>query len=109
MTEKEYSSFLHQLGYVYAANKKSENPCKLMFTGVSEQLKTELVVRGASYWPIGIHSESYIDRLPKDQLVYLTADSSETLEEFDPNKAYIIGGMVDHNRLKHATIDKAHG
>ena len=66
MTDKEYSSFLHQLGYVYAANKKSENPWKLMFTGVSEKLKTELVTRGASYWPIGIHSESYIDRLPKE-------------------------------------------
>ena len=37
-----------------------------MFTGVSEKLKTELETRGASYWPIGIHSESYIDRLPKE-------------------------------------------
>ena len=26
MTDKEYNSFLHQLGYVYASNKKSENP-----------------------------------------------------------------------------------
>jgi Trm5-related predicted tRNA methylase len=32
------------------------------------------------------------------QVVYLTADSPHTLDVLDPTKAYVIGGLVDHNR-----------
>merc|ERR1719183_1385614 len=42
-----------------------------------------------------------------DNTVYLTADTDDILEEIDPNKVYIIGGIVDRNRLKEATYKKA--
>jgi hypothetical protein len=41
------------------------------------------------------------------QLVYLTSDAEETLYNFDPSCAYIIGGIVDRNKLKGMTYDKA--
>ena len=41
------------------------------------------------------------------QLVYLTSDAEETLETLDPSCAYIIGGIVDRNRLKGITHKKA--
>lgn len=61
--------------------------------------------------------KSYLDIFPKEQLVYLTADSEHDLLELDPNdvpyrflfhfstfslvrQIYIIGGIVDHNRYK---------
>ncbi|TIB70444.1 hypothetical protein E3Q24_02947 [Wallemia mellicola] len=39
--------------------------------------------------------------------VYLTADTDNVLTELDTSKHYIIGAMVDHNRLKNITVDKA--
>lgn len=44
---------------------------------------------------------------PNHQLVYLTGDSEETLSTLDNNTTYIIGGIVDRNRLKRAAIDRA--
>lgn len=41
------------------------------------------------------------------QLVYLTSDADEVLESLDSDCAYIIGGIVDRNRHKHITFNKA--
>lgn len=46
---------------------------------------------------------------PAKQLVYLTSDAEDTIETLDDDTAYIIGGIVDRNRLKGATYTKACG
>lgn len=48
-----------------------------------------------------------MDHHEKEDLVYLTADSENIVNVLDPTKAYIIGGIVDRNRYKHLTLDKA--
>jgi len=44
---------------------------------------------------------------PDHQFVFLTGDSSNTLTRLDNNTTYIIGGIVDRNRLKRAAINRA--
>lgn len=36
---------------------------------------------------------------PED-IVYLSSESETVLHEIDPAKIYVIGALVDHNRLK---------
>ena len=51
--------------------------------------------------------QCYSDFFHKESLVYLTADSPNTITSLSKDKVYIIGGIVDRNRLKGATHAKA--
>ncbi len=44
---------------------------------------------------------------PNHKFVYLTGDSPNTLTTLNDNTTYIIGGIVDRNRLKLAAIERA--
>lgn len=41
------------------------------------------------------------------KIVYLTSDSSTTLDTLDDDTIYVIGGIVDRNRLRYATMNRA--
>ena len=43
----------------------------------------------------------------KDDLIYLTGDCEENMGPYDSTKTYVIGGIVDHNKLKGLTASKA--
>jgi len=49
---------------------------------------------------ITVTTEHYTEVVAKQDLLYLTSDSPNVLEEMDPTKAYVIGGLVDHNHHK---------
>lgn len=42
-----------------------------------------------------------------DSVVYLSADSSETLDKLEPYTSYVIGGLVDRNREKNLCQNRA--
>ncbi|XP_054040725.1 tRNA methyltransferase 10 homolog B isoform X4 [Rissa tridactyla] len=51
--------------------------------------------------------ESYLDLFPLDAIVYLTPDSENVLEDVDPSKVYVLGGLVDESIHKKLTLQRA--
>jgi tRNA (guanine9-N1)-methyltransferase len=110
MSEKELKSLVQQLLFSYGSNRGASHPVRLVFSGVAADSFTGQKLRkmaGFDTWPIEILEGPYIDRFPREELVYLTADAEVVLDSFEKDKVYVIGGIVDHNRLKGVTMAKA--
>lgn len=56
---------------------------------------------------IEITEESWIDLFPSEDIIYLTPDANEALEEVDGNKIYILGGLVDESIQKKRSYTRA--
>ena len=107
LTDKERHSLKQQLMYSYSSLRHCAQPCRLYFTGLPAPLLEALTQVSQGNWEAELETASFSERFRKEDLVYLSADAENTLEEFDETKTYVIGGLVDHNRLKRATISKA--
>ena len=119
MTAKEIASLASQIRYCYSYNKNSQHPSLWAATSLNgttlDHLEKET---GFNEWPnrafVGtpLSLEEYYDKesdedYVKNNVVYLTSDSENTITTLDTEKVYVIGGIVDRNRLKRAAIDRA--
>uniref|UniRef100_A0A0G4GWW7 tRNA (guanine(9)-N(1))-methyltransferase n=1 Tax=Chromera velia CCMP2878 TaxID=1169474 RepID=A0A0G4GWW7_9ALVE len=114
LTEKELKSLVQQSMYVYGANRKAKTPVQLHFTGVDPKEEGGGAVAdgfrrlsGCDTWLCSFHKNGFADVFPKDRLVYLTSDSETSLTSLDSDRVFVIGGIVDRNRLKGQTKTKA--
>ncbi|KAL1923774.1 uncharacterized protein VTP21DRAFT_8754 [Calcarisporiella thermophila] len=110
MSEKEISSLASQVGRCHATNRASRHPCNVYVTSLNGRLKQrfETSYRDAERWhEIHLESRGFDEMFNKEELVYLSADASEVIEELDETKVYIIGGIVDKNRHKGLCFNKA--
>jgi tRNA (guanine9-N1)-methyltransferase len=119
-SERNIKSLSQQIMFSYGLNRRHSNPCNLYITGLGPKLRTQLSKNHFEDWT-GVESTNndYLSfmqqtnnnennyNLTNKTLVYLTSDAEETLETLDTSHAYIIGGIVDRNRLKGATYKKA--
>eukprot|EP01032_Pedospumella_encystans_P021276 gene21276-24145_t len=123
--ESTMKSLTQQIMFCYGINRRHECPAAMYMTGVGPLVTANLNKSNFSHWQgVTITREDYIvhphfslEPQPAQnsdgsantvkQLVYLTSDAEETLETLDPRCAYIIGGIVDRNRHKFATFNKA--
>ena len=113
MTTKEIGSLASQIRYCYSHNRHNPHPCALTVTSLEgETLANMQNVAGFDDWTTRAFSSSdksvaevFQDRL--QDVVYLTSDSENTIEHLDNSKIYVIGGIVDRNRLKRAAINRA--
>ncbi|XP_014901349.1 tRNA methyltransferase 10 homolog C [Poecilia latipinna] len=101
MSRKEIENTVSQLMEVEGWNRRATEPFHLHFCNLQpdSHCKKELLKRyGAETWDrllITSTEQHYIDVFPREQLVYLTADSPNILRSFDHSKVYIIGALVD--------------
>ncbi|KAG1363758.1 tRNA (guanine(9)-N1)-methyltransferase [Cocos nucifera] len=113
MTPNEIHSLVQQYAYELNCdilNGRCASPAHLWLTGCRGEIETQLQrLPGFDKWIIEKESRPYIEALQdnKENLVYLTADAETILDELDPKKIYIIGGLVDRNRWKGITMKKA--
>ncbi|XP_057471436.1 uncharacterized protein LOC130760229 [Actinidia eriantha] len=110
MTTSEIHSLVQQIMYCYAINGRSTSPGHLWLTSLQGEMEIQLKrLPGFDKWIIEKEDRPYIEAFQdhKEHLVYLTADSENTLDELDPMNIYIVGGLVDRNRWKGITMKKA--
>jgi len=107
-SENGLRSLTQQIMYAYGVNKRSSKPCHMYITGLGNKTWAQLGKTHPENWQATtLHREPYEEVVTDKKLVYLTADSPNTITSLDTNCAYIIGGIVDRNRLKGITYKKA--
>ena len=63
---------------------------------------------GWAAWPVVMQPKGIGSGLNAalDKIVYLTADGDEELSDLQNDEVYVVGGLVDHNRLKGVCREK---
>lgn len=114
MSEKERKSLCRQLTYSYNSLRKCAEEedrilLKMSICGLDDGMAQMLtqVAKGWESWPLDIKKEKLEVFHETSRIVYLTHDATEVLDRLDENDIYVIGGIVDRNRLKGATMEKA--
>uniref|UniRef100_A0A3Q3KQ58 tRNA methyltransferase 10 homolog A n=1 Tax=Mastacembelus armatus TaxID=205130 RepID=A0A3Q3KQ58_9TELE len=110
MLIKDVCKLHKQIQRCYAENRRALHPVQFYLTSMGGQLKQSMDEKDKGWvnWKdITIKMEHYSEVMAKEDLVYLTSDSPNVLEELDQKKAYVIGGLVDHNHHKGITFERA--
>jgi tRNA (guanine9-N1)-methyltransferase len=115
MRAKEINSLAEQIRYCYAMNRRSKNPVYLSVSSLTENGETRGHLNKTTGFPDQWYARAFqcSDKpltevhTQGEKLVYLTSDSEHTLEHLEDDKIYIIGGIVDRNRLSRAAITRA--
>ncbi|KAL0970333.1 hypothetical protein UPYG_G00240570 [Umbra pygmaea] len=110
MMFKDVRKLHKQIQRCYAVNRRAVHPVQFYLTSLGGQLKQNMdkTDEGWVNWKeITVKTEAYHEVMPKEELVYLTSDSPNVLTELDESKAYVIGGLVDHNHHKGITFERA--
>ncbi|CAB3406241.1 unnamed protein product [Caenorhabditis bovis] len=101
MSEKDQKRTVQQINWCYAANRHCPEPFQFHvvgFDGPSRKMYDGIEANWNQ--DIHLHTEKLEQVFPKEDIVYLTAESENLLTELDDTKAYVIGGIVDHNSQK---------
>ncbi|XP_013197110.2 mitochondrial ribonuclease P protein 1 homolog [Amyelois transitella] len=113
MVHREILNAAKQMTYVFGDNRIHKDPFDLHLCNVNlegsfmEQLKRNIPSLDEPWFPMNIHTESYLDIFPKEKLVYLTPHCREEFTGYDYDSIYIVGCMVDKINNEPLSLAKA--
>lgn len=101
MVRREITNAAVQATLVFGDNRLHKDPFNIFMCNVNrkgpfmKQLHKNIPLIDEPWFPLNIHTESYLDLFPKEKLVYLTPHCREELTNFDSDAVYIVGCIVD--------------
>ncbi|XP_058517803.1 tRNA methyltransferase 10 homolog C [Ochotona princeps] len=112
MKPKELQNAVSQLLESEGCNRRNIDPFHIYFCNLKTNgaYHTELVKRYREKWDkllLTATEKSYVDLFPKDDIIYLTADSPNVMTTFKHDKIYIIGSFVDKGIQPGTSLAKA--
>lgn len=109
MTDKETRSLALQIMRCYALNRRFKKRFKLILVEANDSRIDTLrtLLPNMDKWDILLVKEPLSDFCLQNNSVYLSADAPAALDGLSQDITYIIGGLVDHNRLKGICFGKA--
>ena len=101
MSDRDLAKTIKQIHWCYSSNRKETNPAQFYVTSFTGKC-VEAMEKSQGYqnWDLNFKEENYVDLFPRENLVYLSSDSENVIQELDTSKVYVIGGLVDHNSQK---------
>jgi tRNA (guanine9-N1)-methyltransferase len=120
MNEKDIISLVQQIAFCYSVNRKAEKPFNFIIYDVGDLVMGMLNKNNVSKWTamkiIKKGEFKTIDEfilnftnneVSRENIVYLSADSENETNDLLKSQVYIVGGIVDRNRFKMITYNKA--
>lgn len=112
MNPKELQYAVSQLLESEGWNRRDVDPFHIYFCNLKPEspFLRELIKRYGEKWNklfLTATEKSHVDLFPKDNIIYLTADSPNIMTSFRHDKIYIVGSFVDKNIHPGASLAKA--
>lgn len=113
MNQNEKNSLVYQVIICLGLNRRSRLPFPILLANVDRssytfrKLDQHYLNGNRAGSMIKITDQSYLDVLPREQIVYLSPHAEESLTEFRPDYHYVIGCFVDISFSKQLSYKKA--
>uniref|UniRef100_A0A8D0HGY7 tRNA methyltransferase 10 homolog C n=1 Tax=Sphenodon punctatus TaxID=8508 RepID=A0A8D0HGY7_SPHPU len=100
MTRRNLENTVKQLMVTEGLNRKAVDPfhlhyCNLKVDSLFHNTFTERYGEAWDELLVTVTEQSYADVFPREELIYLTADSPNVMKTFEHDKIYIVGALVD--------------
>lgn len=111
MRRQEIINLADQLQLCHGINKVASQPFHFHFCNVDASSilwqQVKYAIPNVESVPLTVSHNHYLDLFCKSRLVYLTPDAPTTLDCFNPDDVYIIGGIVDKSSTGPITYPKS--
>jgi len=113
MNHKELTSLAKQAQLTYTALRDLRSSIQLHLASIHKENEAVRALDGIGFrsWLLHIHEQPVWEVFPMEQLVILSPDAEEDLEDVEDDRIYVVGGLVDRSvaKLESASQARAHG